>query len=531
VTVPAGGTASVQVTSNTKHNGADGLYSGRITATGSGQKVVVPIGVDKEVPTYTLTVKLIRPDGAPDPDYPVTLLGVDNDHFESYSPDATGTVSLRLAKGEYLLNQFQEFERAPEDWVFYTLAAPSVKLDADQTVVLDARKAKAVTTSVPRADAVQANSSIGFDRTIKDSVYFYDASGFRSGTMFTYSTGPALSPAELTSHVTSQWGVPGADGLYTNTPYLYGIANYQPGVFPIGFDRKVKTSDLATVDHTVNATNGVQVEKTIAPMMPGVGGVFVRVIRLDTPRAIRYYLDQVPGGWWSQIQQPDPDLPFAQWSVQGAPVVYKAGRTYREQWNTAAFGPSVQDVERSADGLLLSVGNYTDADGHAGRAQTTSASTTLYRDGAVVGTSPSFGFVNATGLPAAKASYKLVTTGTQELTPFATRVDLTATFTSAADQPSVPIYTVSYQPDVDAHNTVKRKPVTVLPFKVAGGPVKNLTVEYSSDAGTTWHPATVAGTQLIFPTPAGKTISLKSQATDKAGNATTQTVIAAYTIR
>ncbi|MEV5963282.1 S8 family serine peptidase [Kribbella sp. NPDC051952] len=530
VTVPAGGTASVQVTSNTKHTGTDGLYSGRITATGSGQKVVVPIGVDKEVPTYTLTVKLIRPDGAPDPDYPMTLLGVDNPHFETYSPDATGTVSLRLAKGEYLLSQFQEFERAPEDWIFFTLVAPSVKLDSDQTVVLDARKAKPVTTSVPRADAVQANASIGFDRTIKDGVYWNDASGFMSGEMFTYSTGPALPATELTGHITSQWGVPGADGLFTNTPYLYGIANSQPGVFPTGFDRKVKASDLATVDHTVNATNGVQVQKTITPIMPGVGGVFVRVIRLDLPRTIRYYLDQTPGGWSSEVQQPAPEPSSAVWSLDGDPVVYKAGRTYREQWNTAAFGPSVLEVRRTADKLYLDVGNYTDADGHGGWINTTSASTTLYRDGTQVGTSPGFGFVNATGLPAEKASYKLVTTGTQTLTPFATRVDLTATFTSAADQPSVPIYTVSYQPDVDAHNVVKRQPVTVLPFKVKGGPVKTLTVEYSSDAGTTWHKATVVGSKVVFKTPAGNKISLRSTAADNSGNTTTQTVITAYTI-
>lgn len=109
-------------------------------------------------------------------------------------------------------------------------------------------------------------------------------------------------------------------------------------------------------------------------------------------------------------------------------------------------------------------------------------------------------------------------------------MDLTATFTSAADQPTVAIHTVSYQPPVDATNTVKRKPVTVLPFKVTGGPVKTLTVQYSDNAGTTWHPATIAGPNLIFPTPAGTTISLKSEATDKSGNTTDQTVIAAYII-
>ena len=58
-----------------------------------------------------------------------------------------------------------------------------------------------------------------------------------------------------------------------------------------------------------------------------------------------------------------------------------------------------------------------------------------------------------------------------------------------------------------------------------------MTVQYSDDAGTTWHSASVAGSKVIFPTPAGPSISLKSHVTDKAGNTTDQTVIAAYTIR
>ena len=79
------------------------------------------------------------------------------------SPDENGTVTLRLTQGEYMLNQFQEFERGTEDWIFFTLVAPSVKLTGDQTVVLDARKAKPVTTSVPKADAA-------FEATARGSV-------------------------------------------------------------------------------------------------------------------------------------------------------------------------------------------------------------------------------------------------------------------------------------------------------------------------------------------------------------------------
>ncbi|WP_329005899.1 S8 family peptidase [Kribbella sp. NBC_00709] len=533
VTVPAGGTASVQATSDTSLGGADGLYSGRITATGGGQTVVVPVGVDKEIPTYTLTVKLIKPNGAPDPDYPVSLAGIDNDHYETYSPDENGTVSIRLPQGEYMLNQFQEFERGTDDWIFFTLLAPSVKLTADQTVVLDARKAKPVTTSVPNADAKQANSDIGFARKVADGMYDYSASGFRSGEMYTYNAGPKLPASELTGHVMSQWGVPGEDGLFTNTPYLYGIANFQPGEFPTGFDRKVKQSDLAVVDSTVNASGEARVFKMLAAIEPTGDSGWARVIRLDVPRTIRYFVDQTPYGWAGTTEQDidGPDHQLGKWMLEGDPVVYKTGRHYQERWNAATFVPSVYSAARSADRIDINMRNLNDADGHTGLIATKSASTTLYRDGTEVGSSDRFGSVSATGLPAGKASYKLVTTGTQEVWPFSTRMDLEATFASSADQSAIAIHTVAFRPDVDGNNTMERKPVTVLPFEVKGGPVTKVQLQYSDDDGATWRQAPVAGGKAIFPTPAGKTISLRSTATDAAGDSTTQTVIAAYAMR
>ena len=533
VTVPAGGTASVQATSDTTLGGADGLYSGRITATGGGQTVVVPVGVDKEGPTYNLTVKLIRPDGAPDPDYPVSVTGVDNNANDMYSPDANGTVTLRLPQGEYLLNQFQEFERGTEDWIFFTLVAPSVKLTSDQTVVLDARKAKPITTSVPKADAKQANSGIGFDRKIKGGTYMYSAGGFLSGTMYTYSAGPKLPAAELSGSVTSQWGVPGADGLFTNTPYLYGIANYFPGEFPTGFDRKVKQSDLATVDSTVNAATDARLFKMLHPVMPDGGGGWARVIRVDPPRTIRYYLDDTPYGWSGRTEEDTDggDFPFPKWRLEGKPVLYKAGRYYQERWNAATFVPSVYAATRSGSELNISLYSLTDADGHVGAITMTPASTKLYRDGTEIASSPYFGSIDVADLPAGKASYKLVTTGTQAVWPFSTRVDLEATFTSSADQTSVPIRTVAFRPELDGNNTMERKPVTVLPYEVKGGAVAKVKIEYSGDGGATWRQAPVAGGKAIFPTPAGKTVSLRSTATDAAGNSTTQTVIAAYSLR
>ncbi|HEY3559819.1 MAG TPA: S8 family serine peptidase [Kribbella sp.] len=532
LTVPAGGTASVQATSDTTLGGPDGLYSGRITATGGDQTVVVPVGVDQEVPTYNLTLKAVTRDGAPDVDYPVSVRGVDNEVDQMVMPDENGTAILRVPQGEYVVSTFQEFERGTDGWIFFSMLAPSVELTADRTVVLDARKAQPITTSVPNTQAKQANSSIGYDRTLADGLFVYNATGFGSGEMYTYNAGPKLPADQLIGHVTSQWGVPGDDGLFTNTPYLYGIANYFPGDFPTGFGRTVQQSELATVDSTVNATDGRRLFTMLFPTGPNGDSGLARIIRLDAPRTIRYYVDETPYGFAGATEQDTDgsDLPFGRWHLDGKSILYKAGRHYQERWNAAAFVPSVYAATRSADQLAVSLYSLSDADGHVGYTEMTPASTKLYRDGAEIGSSDQFGSVSVKGQPAGKATYKLVTTGTQQLWPFSTRTELQATFRSSADQRNLPIYTVGFRPEVDGSNAMVRRPVTVLPFEVRGS-VAKVKIEYSGDGGATWRQAPVAGGEAIFPTPAGKAVSLRSTATDAAGNTTTQTVIAAYNLR
>jgi len=543
VTVPAGGTASVQATSNTKHTGPDGLYSGRITATADGTSVVVAAGVDKEVETYELTVKLIRPDGTPDDQGPALLAGVGNDTFQ-HLYDPSGTTKIRLPKGEYLVDQFQEFEVTEEDYQFYKLVAPRVQLTSDQTVVLDARKAKPITTSVPDPQAKAAVVDVGYTRSAPNGIggLLSWMAGFDFGTIFTYSTGPALPAAEMTGHVTSQWGLPGPDGNFKNTPYLYGIANSQPGELATGFHRTVKAEDLAVVDQAMNATTDGVMQKVIRPWMTGVGVSTAARIPVDLPRTIRYYLDDVQG-WQGELLEPDDGTPVGLSWIRGEEVRYRAGRTYHERWNAAAFVPKVAQLTRTGNDLYLAIGKHGDADGRVGNERTDTASSILYRNGEQVASSNSFGFVFAEGLPAEKATYKFVTTGTRLDTAFSGRTDLTVTFSSAATEKAtaVPVHTVRYRPDVDSRNTVKRTPVTVLPLVVDGTPgaalpaVKKVTVQVSGDDGKTWKAATVvragSGYKALFATPAGAKVSLKAHVLDVVGNTTDQTVIGAYPLR
>ena len=65
VVVPAGGEAVVTLTADTRVAGPDGLYSGRIAATGDGLAMTTPIAVEREVESYDLTLRAIDRKGRP----------------------------------------------------------------------------------------------------------------------------------------------------------------------------------------------------------------------------------------------------------------------------------------------------------------------------------------------------------------------------------------------------------------------------------------------------------------------------------
>jgi len=541
VTVPAGKSASVQVTSNTRHSGPDSVYSGRIVGTGAGRTVGVPIVAEKEVESYTLTVKTIDAAGAPS-DYPVAITDVDHPETKRY--DSDGTLTLKLPKGEYLVDQLQEFERTADDWAIYKLVAPSIKLDADRTVVLDARQAKPVRQTVPEAGAVPIEAEAGYIRqSATPGVQSFSSKAVvgQWDALYTLDTGPKLPAAQLTGYATTHLAQRGADGSFDNSPFVYQLAKTHPGEFGTGYERVAQPRELALVNSTINATTtGGSLVRFVWPQIPGVD-FLISGVRFDPKRSVRYYYDELPDGWLAGADAlSDDDLPQTYWTLQTAsPNVYRAGRTYEERWNAAAFGPRVLTATRNDARLFVWIGNLGDAAGHYGRTPMDSASTTLYRDGVqVAAAEKSFGVAIADGLPAERATYKLVTTGTQSSTGFATRVDLTATFTSAATTGTtpLPISTVRFQPDVDGDNRAPRTAVTTLPVRVDGSThLKSLQIEVSGDNGTTWTQAKVTrtpkGYQATFPTPAGAGVSLRASLTDSAGNSTTQSVLNAYQLK
>jgi subtilisin family serine protease len=553
VTVPAGGTATVQATSSTSHSGPDGLYSGRVTATAAGTSVVSPVGVNKEVESYTLTLNQVGTDGKPSADGGALVFGITTPWFNFYG-DPSGTSQVRLPKGEYLLQGDQSIERPDSDgYDSYSVVQPSLRLTSDKTVVFDARTTKPVTTTVPDKNARVVLGDIGYDRqgteqtgSLSSSILVFDFDGVHTANL----GGPAPA-GQMASHVISDWGLPTPDDGFTNTPYLYGLVNTKADVFYDGYQRAARAKELATVTQSINATADRRVERAVFAHAPGLGGAWTPILTYDLPARTKLYVDPAPASWDTEVSEvmpstdPQDPFPITVTRLNSPEHTYRAGKSYQQRFNAAVFGPTPLYTTRTGNELELGIYSTTDADGNYGVTATDSESSKLYRNGQLAGESKGFGDLVVGDLPAGKASYKYVASlDRSSLLKQSSRIDLIFTFRSGGSDKVqlIPLRTVGYKPAVDSKNTVKRSPVTVLPIQLTAQPgstglpaVKKLALKVSGDDGKTWKPATVvrtgSGYRAIFVTPKGGAVSLKAQLVDAAGNTTDQTTIGAYQFR
>nr|WP_246401013.1 S8 family serine peptidase [Jiangella mangrovi] len=159
VTVPANGTAAVDVTLDPSL-GAAGLYSGFVTGTGpGGVSVSLPLGLNKEPEVYELTVTVLDRTGVPNRGATVQIGNVDDSatHLSFPNLDARGQATVRVPPGTYsALSIMTEID---DDRYTYTFAGdPQIEVaPGGASVVLDGRTAVPITADVGRpAEGVSA---------------------------------------------------------------------------------------------------------------------------------------------------------------------------------------------------------------------------------------------------------------------------------------------------------------------------------------------------------------------------------------
>ncbi len=539
VTVPAGGTASVDVTADTKLGGAlNGAYSAYVTANGGGQSVRTAAAVQREVESYDLTLKHIGRDGQPTADYATSVYGYSGlaEGQEMEFNDKSGTVTTRLPKGGYLLNSFfakdLAYFKGGVDW----LVRPDLTLTKNLTLTLDARMAKAQDITVPDAGAKPWNAATDFS---------YDRAG--GGIGVSTDSFEALRTAHLGPEVTGfmqEWSGTWTKGGATEYDVTFGSKSKK---FQSGVVKHFKTGDLAKVKVGLGASVPGKTGVLAAEAQTDVGGsILGDPIEQKLPGVRTVYLSTTNKAAWNltfaQVRSHTPEgdiVPEAIYDL-GAPQKLKGGKTYAKTFNTGVFGPKLNadmGVFRSGNEINGSLGVFSDGKNHGGWAPHKSGKTELYRNGTKLRGCARPLDECLFRVPSGEASYKLVTYVKRDLSvaKATSRVKLTFTFKSkkTADFTKLPVSVARFSPALALDSTAPAGKKTSMPVTVqgsaAGKNLKSLSVYVSYDQGKTWKKLAVKKGKVEFKNPAkGKSVSFHAKISDKKGNKTAMSVYDAY---
>ncbi|GAA2757741.1 hypothetical protein [Actinopolymorpha rutila] len=429
------------------------------------------------------------------------------------------------------------------------LAQPLLTVGRDTRLVLDARAARPVSVRVPDSSARIENVNVAVSVGDRGAI-----SEFQSlAHLHTAQIGPSAPANLFTAEIEGVWARPDADGDFRSSPYAYMLSWFSEGGFFNGLSKAPARGDLARVRSTQQTLDrfGYVYKGYLAHSLHGVEGVRLEHVTREGATLTEYYSTGV--GWETLFG----DI----WGDAGALVSrttpqvrhFQPGGDYRDRWGAAVLGPAflrpqpgqAPGVARTAAGIDVDVPMYVDGDGHPGEAGAITGSTTLYRNGAKVGTSDARGSATFS-VPAQDATYRLDTTVTHPpaFLEFSPRIDTSWTFRSAAVSDgtprALPVSAIRFHPRVDARNhllpggsamhvTVERQPGAERPGR------QKLSVSASFDDGHTWRQVAVAPTahegdwlaRVPRPSKPGY-VSLRAVAADGHAGSVRQTIIRAY---
>ncbi|MGW6707644.1 S8 family peptidase [Streptomyces sp. NPDC054956] len=552
LTVPAGGTAETSLTVDTRLGGTvDGLYSAYATATataagGSGgtQSVRTAAIAERELESYDLTLRHIGRDGKPAKDYSTTVQGTKGGavsrRFEAY--DASGTVTLRVPKGGYLLDASLVVDPLDltkgADWI----VQPQLDITGDTTLTLDARTTRPVDVTVPsttaQAQFVMPTYVLREGGTEYSFGFWLDSlTGFRTRHLGPRSEAGALS---------QQWDVHWQDGASAE---YHAVLGGPVRSLATGYTRHLKARDLAALEvGQGGSAPGKQGLITALGNLPGGRSSSSMGIPRPLPATATVYLSTVDAVTW--------DLSWTQNSGRdgnGFPLeestyaaesgrVFTGGRTYRERFGTAVFAPRVDaghGVSREGNTISGSVPLLADGSNHVGGFYGATGSTVLLRDGVEVARSESpLESSDPFKVAADEAAYELTTTARLRPELSGTSSETTATWWFRSKETTgavaLPVSVVRFDARPALDGTLPAGRTVTFPVAVQGPAAADRAhgsprAQVSYDEGRTWQQLRVKDGKVSVRTPAkGGTVSLRGAVTDAAGNRAEVTVIRAY---
>ncbi|MEH1125025.1 S8 family serine peptidase [Micromonospora sp. CPCC 206061] len=538
VTVPAGGTGTVEVTADTRVGSADGAFTARVVAKSGDLAVVTAMGVVREEESYNLTIPVIGRDGQPAPDYEISLYGYDR-FLVKRLYDPSGTANIRLPRGRYLLSSSVFTGENEHD----TVVRPFLDLTKDQSVTLDARKTTPVTATVRRPEVKRLHSLVGINLKAGDSGYTAVDWVAGDSVLRSAHVGPDAPPGRVAGVYHAVLAKPAPDGGFVDAPYVYNLGWFTPNRMYTG-TRVVRDDDLAKVRvRTVPRGEDQMAMRVSIPTSTAFEGASAGLsigldVRLPSERTELFTTDGV--AWQTTSSQDN--------ALQVAPGrQYRPGE-HREVWHGGGvFGPSlpgpryaVSHALQLPDAFWFNVALFSPSSDTWGVTTVDSARTVVRQNGKVICESAGAGTCITDGRYAGQ--FRVEAEATQGMTDVSTRVSAVWTFAKEDDKPAdLPIQVIRFGAKLNDDNSAPGGRIFPIPVQVQRNPgapatsVKSLTVEASFDDGATWRkvPVVTFGDQRIalVSNPANGYVSLRAKAVDSAGGTVEQTIIHAYRIR
>ncbi|MFJ2788928.1 MULTISPECIES: S8 family peptidase [unclassified Streptomyces] len=552
ITVPAGGTASVTVTADTRLAGGNsgpggsgsGSYAAALTAAGDGHTVRTTASVELETESYDVTVRHIARDGSPGDDFTTELLANHSTTEFRWTDRAAGIGVIRAPKGSYLLQSSAAVDPLDSGKGFDLLSQPRLTVDKDTTVTVDARTAEPVSITVPDPAAKSTYALTSYTLDDPGGNWLANSYSLESFTgLRTAHIGPEITDGSLSQTWSTQWKKPSGEEYRT-------VSGGKANRFATGYTKHFAAGEFATVrvglggsvkgkrgDLSLTGTTGVsEVGPPDSAPEPLPAS---RTLLLSTAEKATWNMHYRQYG--SLVDQGKP-LPDGLYLLGGAKT-YRAGKEYRETFNTGVVQPSLRPgsgVFREGDLLWGRLGLFDDAQGHEGLTNIASSRTTLHRGTTKIGEYGG-GLWGSQGFEVAPeaAEYTLASTSTRtpDVSRISSRTDVSWTFRT--ERPTVgtrtelPVSLPRFGAVGALDGTVRAGATTTLPVTVqgpaAGRNLGSLVVSVSYDNGLIWRKVPVTKGRITLPNPAkDKSVALRAEVTDVKGNRGTVTVYDAY---
>ncbi|MEU8677892.1 S8 family peptidase [Streptomyces sp. NPDC048560] len=541
ITVPAGGSATVDLTADTRIGGTvDGSYSTTVVASGSGQTVRTAAAVERESESYDVTFNTIGRDGAASTTWHADLKGYrDSAAGQRFFPDlSSGSATVRLPRGTYSLAADMLVDPAAPGKGADLINNPQLSVNGPTTVTLDARTTRPVNFEVP--DAAARPTRAGMMYTLSTPEYFIMEGGEFSGfdNLRTANQGPKMDDGALTQQWSAHWERGTSEyNVLTGGP-VQELAT--------GYSKTYTLKDMALVKARIGSSApGLQGALAAHGVLDYGGGYDAPFAVQAAPGTRNVYLSTADGAAWNiaagVLGETDPAgyRSFDAAYDLGGPQRFAAGVTYTESYNVGVLGPRMtanDGIVRDGDDIYGALPLVSDGAGHSGFVEYSGASTTVHRNGQLYAQKDVAIDQEPFTLPSDSAAYKVSTTihRNPRFNRTGTRIDASWTFNSARTESptTLPASMVRFLPQLALDSTVPAGSRQTVPVQVqgaaAGANLKALRVLVSYD-DENWLQVPVSANRITVRAPEkDKAISLKAVVTGKDGNRSAVTIHNAF---